>query len=162
MKEVVDHGTGTALQAAKWPLAGKSGTAQLTLKNGKPGENHWFIGYGPADQPVTPLPFWYRMCRKDTATSPFLCSRKSWTFLLLRKSSDKRMSAGKGSEWKTGAFSYFACHVYAALNVLNGPISNHHAESCSLNARRIIWRPQRLTSSAVIPTPWSMISIHTV
>ncbi len=51
MKEVVDHGTGTALQAAKWPLAGKSGTAQLTLKNGKPGENHWFIGYGPADQP---------------------------------------------------------------------------------------------------------------
>ncbi|CRF29052.1 peptidoglycan glycosyltransferase [Mycobacterium tuberculosis] len=51
MKEVVGHGTATGLQAAKWPLAGKSGTAQITMKNGQPGENHWFIGYGPADQP---------------------------------------------------------------------------------------------------------------
>lgn len=51
MTEVVDHGTGRTLQAAKWPLAGKSGTAQVQLAGGKPGENHWFIGYGPADHP---------------------------------------------------------------------------------------------------------------
>lgn len=51
MEEVVGYGTGTALQSAKWPIAGKSGTAQVTLKSGKPGENHWFVGYGPTDQP---------------------------------------------------------------------------------------------------------------
>ncbi|WP_372813029.1 peptidoglycan D,D-transpeptidase FtsI family protein [Paenibacillus sp.] len=51
MTQVVDHGTGSALQAAKWPVAGKSGTAQVQLAGGKPGENHWFIGYGPADHP---------------------------------------------------------------------------------------------------------------
>ncbi|MED4609817.1 penicillin-binding transpeptidase domain-containing protein, partial [Paenibacillus validus] len=28
-----------------------SGTAQVQLAGGKPGENHWFIGYGPADHP---------------------------------------------------------------------------------------------------------------
>ncbi|UUZ89383.1 hypothetical protein LJK87_24850 [Paenibacillus sp. P25] len=51
MKDVVDHGTGQALHAAKWPVAGKSGTAEITLNNGRPGENHWFIGYGPTNQP---------------------------------------------------------------------------------------------------------------
>ncbi|SDD01200.1 Cell division protein FtsI/penicillin-binding protein 2 [Paenibacillus sp. UNCCL117] len=51
MDGVVDHGTGRALQAAKWPLAGKSGTAQIVLDGGQAGENHWFIGYGPADAP---------------------------------------------------------------------------------------------------------------
>ncbi|CAG7654495.1 peptidoglycan D,D-transpeptidase FtsI family protein [Paenibacillus allorhizosphaerae] len=51
MGEVVDSGTGQSLRSAKWELAGKSGTAQMTLKNGHPGENHWFIGYGPADHP---------------------------------------------------------------------------------------------------------------
>ncbi|WP_339369371.1 peptidoglycan D,D-transpeptidase FtsI family protein [Paenibacillus elgii] len=51
MVETVEHGTGKALHTAKWSMAGKSGTAQVTLKNGRPGENHWFIGYGPAEQP---------------------------------------------------------------------------------------------------------------
>ncbi|TVY12057.1 penicillin-binding protein [Paenibacillus cremeus] len=51
MGDVVDHGTGKALKAAKWSLAGKSGTAQISLKGGKPGENHWFIGYGPTEKP---------------------------------------------------------------------------------------------------------------
>ncbi|CAG7652341.1 Penicillin-binding protein 4B [Paenibacillus solanacearum] len=51
MGEVVDSGTGRSLRSAKWELAGKSGTAQVTLKNGRPGENHWFIGFGPADHP---------------------------------------------------------------------------------------------------------------
>ncbi|MCP3773923.1 penicillin-binding transpeptidase domain-containing protein [Paenibacillus sp. MZ04-78.2] len=51
MAETVEHGTGKALRSAKWSLAGKSGTAQVRLKNGRPGENHWFIGYGPVEQP---------------------------------------------------------------------------------------------------------------
>ncbi|MDF2960049.1 MAG: penicillin-binding protein, partial [Paenibacillus sp.] len=51
MNDVVDHGTGKPLQAAKWSVAGKSGTAQVTDKNGHPRVNQWFIGYGPAKQP---------------------------------------------------------------------------------------------------------------
>ncbi|WP_426448564.1 peptidoglycan D,D-transpeptidase FtsI family protein [Paenibacillus sp. S-38] len=51
MQGVVSRGTGQPLQQAKWPLAGKSGTAQITLRNGQPGENHWFVGYGPAGKP---------------------------------------------------------------------------------------------------------------
>ncbi|MEK8131447.1 penicillin-binding transpeptidase domain-containing protein [Paenibacillus filicis] len=51
MSGVVERGTGKALQAAVWPLAGKSGTAQIRLETGREGENHWFIGYGPADAP---------------------------------------------------------------------------------------------------------------
>ncbi|AFC32634.1 hypothetical protein PM3016_5977 [Paenibacillus mucilaginosus 3016] len=51
MQGVVSRGTGRPLQQAVWPLAGKSGTAQITLKNGQPGENHWFVGYGPAAKP---------------------------------------------------------------------------------------------------------------
>ncbi|MCZ8519015.1 MULTISPECIES: peptidoglycan D,D-transpeptidase FtsI family protein [Paenibacillus] len=51
MQEVVAEGTGQPLQRAKWKLAGKSGTAQITMKNGRPGENHWFVGYGPAEHP---------------------------------------------------------------------------------------------------------------
>lgn len=47
MRQVVTDGTGRALLKASWPLAGKSGTAQV-----QPGLIHqWFIGYGPADQP---------------------------------------------------------------------------------------------------------------
>ncbi len=51
MEEVVEYGTGSALKSASWEVAGKSGTAQIVLPNGKPGENHWFIGYGPAEKP---------------------------------------------------------------------------------------------------------------
>lgn len=51
MTETVERGTGKALRSAKWGLAGKSGTAQVRLTNGQPGENHWFIGYGPTEQP---------------------------------------------------------------------------------------------------------------
>ncbi len=51
MSETVERGTGRALQSAKWSLAGKSGTAQVRLKNGRSGENHWFIGYGPTERP---------------------------------------------------------------------------------------------------------------
>jgi cell division protein FtsI/penicillin-binding protein 2 len=50
MREVVETGTGTSLLQAKWPLAGKSGTAQLTT-GPKPTDNEWFIGYAPADKP---------------------------------------------------------------------------------------------------------------
>ncbi|WP_246066945.1 peptidoglycan D,D-transpeptidase FtsI family protein [Paenibacillus koleovorans] len=50
MQDVVRDGTGKALQQAKWPLAGKSGTAEVTA-GGKPAVNQWFIGYGPADKP---------------------------------------------------------------------------------------------------------------
>ncbi|MCR8634117.1 peptidoglycan D,D-transpeptidase FtsI family protein [Paenibacillus radicis (ex Xue et al. 2023)] len=51
MNDVVDHGTGTALRSAKWPIAGKSGTAQTADKEGVPQVNQWFIGYGPVKQP---------------------------------------------------------------------------------------------------------------
>ncbi|MDQ0191979.1 peptidoglycan D,D-transpeptidase FtsI family protein [Paenibacillus wynnii] len=50
MRKVVTEGTGSSLQSAKWPLAGKSGTAQ-TLVKGLPRNNQWFIGYGPFDRP---------------------------------------------------------------------------------------------------------------
>ncbi|KIL41070.1 hypothetical protein SD70_09720 [Gordoniibacillus kamchatkensis] len=50
MREVVAYGTGTSLQQAIWPLAGKSGTAQVKA-GGMPADNEWFIGYAPADKP---------------------------------------------------------------------------------------------------------------
>ncbi|TBL81855.1 penicillin-binding protein 2 [Paenibacillus thalictri] len=50
MNDVVDHGTATALQQAKWHLAGKSGTGQVTTGPGET-DNQWFIGYGPVEQP---------------------------------------------------------------------------------------------------------------
>lgn len=50
MRLVVTDGTGRTLQQAKWPLAGKSGTAEV-LKNNHQRNNQWFIGYGPVDQP---------------------------------------------------------------------------------------------------------------
>jgi cell division protein FtsI/penicillin-binding protein 2 len=51
MQEVVDHGTGKALQKAAWSLAGKSGTAQVTDAQGSKLVNQWFIGYGPQEKP---------------------------------------------------------------------------------------------------------------
>ncbi len=50
MKAVVAEGTGKELQRAKWLLAGKSGTAEMTI-NGQPRVNQWFIGFGPSDKP---------------------------------------------------------------------------------------------------------------
>jgi cell division protein FtsI/penicillin-binding protein 2 len=50
MTDVVDYGTGKALQQARWHVAGKSGTAQV--KTGPDStDNQWFIGYGPVEQP---------------------------------------------------------------------------------------------------------------
>jgi cell division protein FtsI/penicillin-binding protein 2 len=47
MRLVVTEGTGQQLQNAIWPIAGKSGTAQIAG-----GEiNQWFIGYAPYDKP---------------------------------------------------------------------------------------------------------------
>ncbi|WP_282936414.1 penicillin-binding transpeptidase domain-containing protein [Paenibacillus sp. RC67] len=51
MQNVVDHGTGRGLKKASWPLAGKSGTAQVINKQGEEKVNQWFIGYGPVDKP---------------------------------------------------------------------------------------------------------------
>jgi cell division protein FtsI/penicillin-binding protein 2 len=48
LRKVVEEGTGVALQAAQWPLAGKSGTGEYV--KGKT-DNQWFVGYGPADAP---------------------------------------------------------------------------------------------------------------
>ncbi|MNJ56712.1 Penicillin-binding protein 4B [compost metagenome] len=50
MEKVVSNGTGRILRSADWPLAGKSGTAQV-IKNGKELNNQWFIGYGPVGNP---------------------------------------------------------------------------------------------------------------
>jgi len=38
------------MQQANWPLAGKSGTAEV-VKNQKQLNHQWFIGYGPIHQP---------------------------------------------------------------------------------------------------------------
>ncbi|WP_281888889.1 penicillin-binding protein 2 [Paenibacillus sp. YYML68] len=51
MGDVVAYGTGQPLQKSKWPVAGKSGTAEVRSTSGGPAENHWFIGYGPTDKP---------------------------------------------------------------------------------------------------------------
>lgn len=49
MTDVVSDGTATAgLSEADWSLGGKTGTAQIS-DTGK--ENHWVIGYGPAENP---------------------------------------------------------------------------------------------------------------
>jgi len=50
MEETVQSGTGRALRSAAWRLAGKSGTAQVST-GARPTENHWFVGFGPADSP---------------------------------------------------------------------------------------------------------------
>ncbi|WP_248927327.1 peptidoglycan D,D-transpeptidase FtsI family protein [Paenibacillus hamazuiensis] len=50
MNDVVDHGTGKPLGQAKWRIAGKSGTAQVTTGTA-PADNQWFIGYGPVEKP---------------------------------------------------------------------------------------------------------------
>lgn len=50
MRNVVTEGTGKKLQQAKWELAGKSGTAQVT-RAGKALNDQWFIGYGPVANP---------------------------------------------------------------------------------------------------------------
>lgn len=50
MRLAVTDGTGRSLQRAKWPLAGKSGTAEVIRQDTR--LNHqWFIGYGPVDRP---------------------------------------------------------------------------------------------------------------
>ncbi len=50
MEKVVESGTGQLLQQAAWPVAGKSGTAQVESK-GSDYINQWFVGYAPASQP---------------------------------------------------------------------------------------------------------------
>jgi cell division protein FtsI/penicillin-binding protein 2 len=50
MKDTVAYGTATLLKQTKWPVAGKSGTAQVPV-GGVMKENHWFIGYGPVAKP---------------------------------------------------------------------------------------------------------------
>ncbi|OXS62572.1 hypothetical protein B1A99_01540 [Cohnella sp. CIP 111063] len=50
MLAVVREGTAAAaLRGAEWPLAGKSGTAELAGKQ-KGRNDHWFVGYGPVSE----------------------------------------------------------------------------------------------------------------
>jgi len=50
MLAVVREGTAAdALRGAEWPLAGKSGTAELAGRQ-RGRNDHWFVGYGPASQ----------------------------------------------------------------------------------------------------------------
>ncbi|MFB9280140.1 peptidoglycan D,D-transpeptidase FtsI family protein [Cohnella cellulosilytica] len=50
MLAVVREGTAAgALRGSAWPLAGKSGTAELAGKR-KGRNDHWFVGYGPVGQ----------------------------------------------------------------------------------------------------------------
>ncbi len=50
LQSVVETGTGKALQQAAWPVAGKSGTAQLEVA-GEPRIDQWFVGYAPVTEP---------------------------------------------------------------------------------------------------------------
>ncbi|GAA4705661.1 peptidoglycan D,D-transpeptidase FtsI family protein [Brevibacillus fulvus] len=50
LREVVTEGTGSYLQQAAWPVAGKSGTAEVE-QNGVARNHHWFVGYAPEDHP---------------------------------------------------------------------------------------------------------------
>lgn len=47
MEAVVDYGTATSLSGYGYSVAGKTGTAELSGK----GDNSWFIGYAPVEQP---------------------------------------------------------------------------------------------------------------
>mgnify|MGYP001187633507 CR=1 FL=1 len=49
MRTAVTHGTARSLSDAKWPLAAKTGTAQLGLAKDR--FNKWMIGYGPVGKP---------------------------------------------------------------------------------------------------------------
>lgn len=49
MRMVVTEGTASSLKQSEWPLAGKTGTAQIGLEKNR--YNKWMIGYGPTDQP---------------------------------------------------------------------------------------------------------------
>lgn len=49
MRLAVTHGTAQSLYNAKWPLAAKTGTAQLGLAKDR--YNKWMVGYGPAPKP---------------------------------------------------------------------------------------------------------------
>ncbi|MCG0314889.1 MAG: penicillin-binding protein 2 [Calditerricola sp.] len=50
MRGVVEEGTGKALAAHPWKLAGKSGTAQAVLGQRRV-NHHWFVGFGPVQEP---------------------------------------------------------------------------------------------------------------
>ncbi|QHT60172.1 penicillin-binding protein [Paenibacillus lycopersici] len=50
MEAVVDRGTGQSIRDGIWSVAGKSGTAQVSL-NGREKLNQWFVGYGPIRSP---------------------------------------------------------------------------------------------------------------
>lgn len=47
MESVVDYGTATPLAGYGYSAAGKTGTAEISGR----GDNSWFIGYAPSDQP---------------------------------------------------------------------------------------------------------------
>ena len=49
MVNVVNNGTGTEAYVSGIKVAGKTGTAQLDLKEGT--NNAWFVGFAPADDP---------------------------------------------------------------------------------------------------------------
>lgn len=50
MRQVVTEGTGKSLSKAQWPLAAKTGTAQIGVHNNQ--YNKWMIGFGPYQKPL--------------------------------------------------------------------------------------------------------------
>lgn len=50
MEAVVAYGTGRSIADGRWPVAGKSGTAQV-MHGGAARLNQWFVGYGPVRSP---------------------------------------------------------------------------------------------------------------
>ena len=65
MRKVVTEGTGQSLSHVAWEVAGKSGTAQVKLKE-KPKNNQWFIGYGPVEQPKYAVAVVFEQVAPDT------------------------------------------------------------------------------------------------
>lgn len=68
MEETVTYGTGSMLKQAKWPLAGKSGTAQVSSEGGGK-VNQWFIGYGPVQKPQYAIAVLVQVEANDRVTS---------------------------------------------------------------------------------------------
>lgn len=66
MTKVVTDGTGKSIKHSTWQLAGKSGTAQITVK-GQPRNNQWFIGYGPVKQPKYTAAVLYQNVSPDSS-----------------------------------------------------------------------------------------------
>lgn len=72
MEDVVNRGTAQPLADARWPIAGKTGTAE-DRQGGRPTVHQWFVGYAPAHQPryAAAVVFMHRPSGSEHLAVPF-------------------------------------------------------------------------------------------